>query len=169
MKYKVIRDSREQQGWDFSPSTSCLGTEVRTIATGDYTIEGYEGVLAIERKGTLGEFSSNIVQKRFENEMVRLEEYTYPFIILEFELSDVINFPVGSGIPKSKWASLKVSKWFILKRIVELQIKYKTKIIFAGKYGKEIAASIFKRVLENAKESRPEDEGTGEIGELIPW
>lgn len=148
MRYQVIKDTREQLGWDFVPTDNCLGTVVRTLGTGDYSIEGLENRLVIERKGTLSEFAQNIFQKRFENELVRLDEYDAAFIILEFDMDTIFNFPVGSGIPKSKWDKLRVNKWLILKKLFEIEFKHKVKIVFAGKYGKEVAASIFKRAME---------------------
>lgn len=148
MRYTVLRDTREQDGWHFTNSVSCAGTLDVKLPTGDYTIRGFEHVLAIERKGKSGEFARNIIEKRFDNEMKRLEVFTHPFIILEFSAEHILSFPVNSGIPPKEWPKLRVNPWFFLKRVIELQLQYKTKIIFAGTKGKEIAASIFKRVIE---------------------
>jgi ERCC4-type nuclease len=155
MKYIVYKDTREQAGWEFEEGTNCGGMEVVTLSTGDYTVKGLEHLLAIERKGSVAEFARNIVDKRFEKELVRLQKYYYPFIILEFELDDIMRFPEGSGIPRIKWPHLKISPWFILKRLVEFQVKYKAKILFAGKHGKSLAASIFKRVVEDVEAANP--------------
>lgn len=166
-KYTVVKDTREQLGWEFSEGTNCAGMVVSTLFTGDYSIKGFEPRLTIERKGTTGEFARNVVEKRFEKELKRLQEYDMPFIILEFDVADVLRFPEGSGIPRSHWPKLRISPWFILKKIVEYELRYKTKIIFAGKHGKEVAASIFKRVMElyddNAEPESGEapNEGTG--------
>ena len=150
IKYKVKKDTREKEkhGWIFPVSDQCLGTEVETLKTGDYTLEGYEKILTIERKGTSGEFAQNIVQSRFEKELIRLEEFEQPFIILEFELEDVVNFPQNSGIPEKICQKLRITPQFYLKKINELQLKYRTKFVFAGKRGREFASSLFKRVVE---------------------
>jgi hypothetical protein len=154
MKYRVIKDTREKFGsWVFSPSANCLGMEIRGLRTGDYTIEGYEDKLTVERKANTAEFCTNINEGRFERELKRMESFAHPFMILEFEAEDIINFPVNSGIPKEKWGELKVTPWYMLKRLTEFQIEYKTQIILAGKRGKVIAASIFKRVLEKYYEN----------------
>ncbi len=148
--YKVIKDTREQRGWDFPASPYCEGTIIGTLHTGDYTLRGYENVFVIERKGCIVEFAKNIVQNRFEDELIRLEEFRYPFAICEFDLADIINFPNGSGLPYKAREKMRINPYFILKRFIELQIKYKTKFILAGKlYGKELASSIFKRVIES--------------------
>lgn len=144
----MIKDTREQKGWLFEETDNCNGTIIQGLKTGDYTLCGLEDVLSIERKGTTGEFVKNINEHRFEQELKRLEGYKHPFIILEFDIEDIMRFPLNSGIPKHLWPKLRISKWYILKRMMELQVNYKTKMILAGKYGRETAASIFKRMAE---------------------
>lgn len=148
-KFKVIRDSREQNGWTFGIGGSCAGMSVKGLPTGDYTIEGYETSFIIERKADTGEFAKNIIEHRFERELERLEKFEYPFMVLEFSLDDIIRFPVGSGIPKPVWPKLRVTGEFMLKRFLEYQMQYKTKIILAGSQGYRVAWSLFKRMIEH--------------------
>ena len=150
MKYTVIRDTREHRdkGWTFTGSTRCAGTETTKLDTGDYSIKGMEELFCIERKGSVSEFARNITENRFEKELQRLESFKYPFIILEFEMSDIIDYPKNSGIPYKKRTQLKFRGPFILKRLIELQMNYKTKILICGDRGREVASSIFKRVVE---------------------
>lgn len=151
--YRVIRDTREQagQGWLFEEGPNCGGTTIQTLKTGDYTIEGFEKALCIERKGTVGEFAQNIVQKRFINELERMRTFAHSFVILEFTLDDLLAFPANSGIPKFLWKKLRISNWFILKKLTEFQLMYPTKFILAGINGREVAASIFKEVSGGSK------------------
>lgn len=148
MKYTVLKDTREQNGWTFYSSDNCKGTVDYKLPTGDYTIQGFETTLSIERKGTTGEFARNIIEQRFVNELERMRSFKHSFVVLEFNVDDVINFPKGSGIPVSEWSKLKINPWFILKRLMEFELQYPTKIIFAGNRGKEVTASIFKRIVE---------------------
>jgi len=148
-KYTVIQDTREQEGWFFTKTSACDGMVRKKLDTGDYSLKGYEEILAIERKGKISEFAKNIVENRFEKELQRLEEFEYPFILLEFDMRDVLEYPRSSKIPNSKRRLTKVTGGFILKRIIELQIKYKTKIILCGEEGWKVALSIFKRVVES--------------------
>tara|TARA_A100001201_G_scaffold143348_1_gene144617 strand:+ start:1516 stop:1983 length:468 start_codon:yes stop_codon:yes gene_type:complete len=147
-KYNVIKDTREQKGWDFSDSASCSGTTIGKLDTGDYSLEGYEEILSIERKGSISEFARNITEKRFERELERMVEYKYRYVILEFNMRDIMDYPHGSGIPYSKRKYIKIKGPFILKRTLELGMKYNVHILFCGAYGKEVASSIFKRVVE---------------------
>lgn len=149
IKYQVIRDTREQNGWEFTAGSSCEGTLIEGLKTGDYSIKGYEHLLTIERKGSIAELANNLVQDRFERELERMESFKYPFMILEFNMEELISYPKGSSVPPWKRGSVKLNPFFLLKRLLEIEMKYKVKIIFAGKHGKTIASSIFKRVIEN--------------------
>ena len=73
-KYTVIKDTREQEGWFFTQTTACDGMVREKLDTGDYSLRGYEELLAIERKGKISEFARNIVENRFERELERLED-----------------------------------------------------------------------------------------------
>jgi hypothetical protein len=149
LRYTVLRDTREQQGWTFAESQYCEGTVDATLATGDYTLLGYEKFLTIERKGSSGEFARNVVEKRFERELERMEACPHSFMVLEFTMDDLIGFPKNSGIPVHLWPKLRMSSFFLIKRFMEFQFQYKTRIILAGKHGKDIASSIFKRTVEH--------------------
>jgi len=149
----VIRDTREQEkgdGWWFPESTLCAGTVVQTLKTGDYTLEGFEETFVIERKSGSAEIAQNITEKRFVRELERLEEFKYPFIIAACTWDDIYNFPKGSDIPQRVWPKLRAKNFFMVKTLLEYQLKYKTRIILAGSHGQDIAKSLFKRILEQA-------------------
>lgn len=148
--FAVLRDTREQKGWHFNKSKFCEGTETTTLKTGDYTLRGLEDIFVIERKGCVAEFWGNIWDDRWERELERLEEFKFPFVILEFPLSQIISFPYGSTIPRSKWGKFKNKGPVFLKKFLEFQMKYKTKFILAGNKGQETALSLFKRAFEFA-------------------
>jgi len=148
-KYKVIKDTREQLGWEFNPSPSCEGMTIATLKTGDYSLEGFEDKFVIERKGDLSEFSMNITQKRFHSELERLESFELPFVILEFTMEDIYKFPQSTQIPPSKYQLIKITPQFIVKALLDIEVQFKTKIILAGKFGREVASSLFKRVCEH--------------------
>lgn len=152
-KYQVKRDTREQEehGWMFPESDTCLGTLTETLATADYTLAGYEKLFVIERKGSPAEFCQNIVQDRFDRELKRLEEFTHPFIICEFDMWHIQNFPKKSGIPERLWPKLRITPQYFLLRFWEIQLQYKVRIILAGADGgRNAASSLFKRIIKNA-------------------
>jgi len=154
--YVVVRDTREKdnQGWTWNKSKYCVGTVTRKLDTGDYTIEVdgqcMSDYLTIERKGSISEWAQNVTEARFERELERLDGIQHPWILLEFNMTDVLNYPVGSGIPKSKWRYLKFRGPFILKKMTEMMLDHRVNIVLCGNNGKEVASNIFKRIIEHA-------------------
>ena len=62
-KYTVIRDTREQEGYYFSEYGLCEGMIDQKLDTGDYSIQGMEDKVCIERKGCVEELAINLGQK----------------------------------------------------------------------------------------------------------
>ncbi len=153
IEYSVIRDNKEKKNyWDFPKGQKdlvvCNGTEWGHLKTGDYTLKGHETEFVVERKANTGELGMNIFEARFEKELKRLDEFKYPFMIFEFDYSDVKLFPVNSGLPKYLWHKLKMNSHIMEQTIARYQIQYRTKIIFAGRHGQDAAQTLFKQVLK---------------------
>lgn len=143
---KIVIDTREQQPWEFS---RCV-TASKKLDTGDYSLEGYEHLLCIERKKSVGEIANNIVEKRFKDVIERMTNYKYAFFIMEFNMQDILNYPIGSNVPKKMWDKLRVSSGFILKVLLEIQLKYNIKILFCGNASdaSRVAQSLMTKVYE---------------------
>lgn len=133
--------------WD--SSDCCDGTIIKKLNTGDYSIEGHEDQFTIDRKGCLSEFATNLTDLRFTRELERLAQIKHSFLLLEFEMSDVMAWPYGAGLPSDKIKYIKTTPQFIVMKINEIMVKYGVKVIFAADHGKEIAYSLFKRIIEN--------------------
>lgn len=155
-KFLVLRDTAEHEGkgWYFSESEDCLGTIPKNLYTGDYSLEGFydNKTFVIERKGNVTEFIGNITNKEkwddFKQELERLEEFVHPFIICEFPYSLIERFPMGSGMPRRAMDQVRVRPAFLVKRLWEIQMAFKTKILFADAGGQAAAFSLFKRMVE---------------------
>lgn len=145
--FKVCRDTRERLPWDFpaDPDTGCQGTVTTTLKTGDYTLEGLENQLVIERKRNTSELSQNLFQERFEKELERLEAFDLPLVICEFTGDDVEIFPANSGIPPARWKYLRVTPALIWKKLAYFQTRYKTRFLLAGKGAQSLALALFKQ------------------------
>ena len=150
--YTVIKDTREQDGWIFTPYDKCEGMEVGTMYTGDYTLKGYEEVVCVERKASVAEIAMNLGRKKapFQEEMKRMKDFPFSFLILEFNMDDVIDFPKNSRIPTKLRSKVKVTGKYLLKCMMEFQIWYDTKILFCGNKNNAflVCNSIFKRLTE---------------------
>lgn len=151
-RYTVIRDTREkdQQGWSFAPSKNCAGTIDGALPTGDYTIEGYEELIVVERKGSIAEFAGDLFDARFLAELDRMRAFRHAFLVLEFGMDDVLAWPGSSGIPPSRRADLDLTNYAFVRRITEIQQLNPTiQFMFVGPVGgKAFVASHFARVLE---------------------
>lgn len=144
--FKVIIDTREQQPWEFER----VAYANRKLDTGDYSVEGYENLLCVERKKSVGEIATNITEKRFKDVLERMQQYKYSFLIMEFDLEDIYQFPIGSNIPKRLWNTLRVSSGFIIKNLLEIQLQYGIHVLFCGDAtnASKIALTLMKKVYE---------------------
>ena len=133
-KFVVIQDTREKNGWNFDIYDSCIGTLSKGLKTGDYTIEGREDCLIIERKATTAELALNLGKKRmqFEAELERMTFFQHPYIICEFSEDNVREFPKNSTVPVSKWKYLRMNGKFMRKCLHDYEEKYGVKIIFTN-------------------------------------
>ena len=151
-KYTVIKDTREQDGWFFAPYDKCEGMEIGTMHTGDYTLKGYEDVVCVERKASVSEIAMNLGRKKkpFQEEIERMKDFHFSFLILEFSMDDVLKYPEGSKVPRAARSKVKVTGKYLLKCLREFEIWYNTKIIFCGNKQNAflVTNSIFKRLTE---------------------
>lgn len=144
---RIVRDTREKTGyWEFEKFEMVNAA----LKTGDYTIQGLEDVLCIERKRSVSEVCFNITDDRFKRELERMKDFPYKFIILEFSIDDIMAYPVGSDIPKFRWASLKIKGPFLMSALAQIQVKYGIHVIFAGDKNNAMlmASNIMKRIYD---------------------
>lgn len=129
---KVLQDSKEKYPWDLT----AYGAEqvVKGLKTGDYTLEGYENIVCIERKRNTGEIAMNLGSKRkqFYAELERMTAFEHRYLILEFSYTDVLNFPNGSGIPAKKIPFLRMNKGFIISCLDKIPVDFGIQVIYAG-------------------------------------
>lgn len=171
--YTVIKDTREQDGWFFTKYDRCEGMEVGTLHTGDYTLKDYEDIICIERKASVSEIAINLGKKKqaFYNEMERMTDFKFRYILLEFSASDIIGYPENLlseedkqnyelykkgeiAKPKGKRFDIveqtKISGRYLIKALMEISIRYDINVVFCdNKYNAFlICNSIFKRLNE---------------------
>jgi len=93
---RVVVDSREQQPYQFDPAH--VTTVRRALPAGDYSVEGYESAMAIERK-SLEDFVSSVIthRERFARELRILAEYDLGCVVVEGSLADVLSQRYRSG------------------------------------------------------------------------
>lgn len=153
-KYRVVRDTREHEGcgWLFETDTEdhrsprCLGTVTDTLRTGDYSVQGYEDLVSVERKNDFSELWTNYQnRKRFEAEMERLAGFKYRLVVIEACLGpDILSLspPQLARVPGKA-----LVRW-----LMGLVARYQVPIIPAGSCGKPITKMFFTEIIRREKD-----------------
>jgi len=92
---RVIIDTREQLPYSFSDRVVAVRFP---LAAGDYSVEGMEQALAVERK-SLDDFVSSVIRDRprFRRELEKLRDYRAACVVVEASLGDVFAHRYHSG------------------------------------------------------------------------
>ncbi len=97
--FTIIVDSREQMPFDFDGITGRNGESiivpsiVRGLSSGDYSIQGFEASVAVERKSLTDLYGSvTHGRDRFEREIERLNDFEAAFVVIEAGWQDIL-FP----------------------------------------------------------------------------
>ncbi len=128
----IIIDTREQRPYTYPGATRA------TLATGDYSVEGYESRITVERKsfvdllGCIGRSRA-----RFKRELERLSAFDYAAIVIEASLDDIL---MGHELSKVAPASTVNS-------LIKWSIKYGVYIYFAG--DRDNGEAITYRILQH--------------------
>lgn len=113
----VAIDTREQKPYRFARF------EVKTLASGDYSIVGLEERIAIERKTRQDAYASlGQGRARFERELQRLSHFDYAAIVIETSLPGFLEAPAFSKM-NPKAAAGSIAAW---------SVKYRVCVFFAG-------------------------------------
>ena len=91
---KIICDSREQKPLDFRLSKNLTDVIKKKLNVGDYSIEGYEDKIGIERKSALDLFGTlGKGHKRFKKEIERVKALNMDYfgIVVECCFNKVMN------------------------------------------------------------------------------
>jgi len=151
-RYTVIKDTREQTGYHFSKFNLCDGMVERKLDTGDYSIEGLEDKVCVERKSSVAELAINLGQKKhaFLAEIERMKSFEHKYIVLEFSMGELAKFPEGSDIPEKAKGKVKITGKYMLRCLMEFEIFDDVNIIFAGDKNNAymFISSLFKRMNE---------------------
>lgn len=154
----ILIDNREQKPWSFRG----YKTHHCTLQTGDYamaeepqskyTDEDLSYKICIDRKGAVSELFTNVTEARFKKEIERMRQFEHAYLILEFTLADILRYPVGSNIPKSRWRYLRIKPPYVLGFITNLMLEG-IHVIFAGDAAnaQRIALSLMKKVYKEAE------------------
>jgi len=110
-KMTIIIDSREQTPLNFDLEKHKFTTEIAGLSTGDYSVKGFEHLIAIERK-SLPDLVACVTKERdrFLRELQRLKSYPTKALIVECDWSEIFG---GEYRSKTKATSVvgSLSSW----------------------------------------------------------
>lgn len=145
MDYTIVVDTREQLPlWE-------RNIKKEKLDVGDYSIEGYENKIAIERKSLPDAYSTlTRGMSRFKRELERAESYDYFAIVIDGSYTSLV---------EKNWDNAHYTKlrgYIITATLFTLHVKYGINIFFSNgrKESKRIIKEIFKAYLKNGKSTR---------------
>lgn len=119
--FVVVIDSREQNSWSFDGIRGdahernrllIVQTAIATLATGDYSIEGFTDRLTIERKSLDDAFNTFIHDReRFERELDRMQSLDFSAVIIEAGWATILNHKPDNRKWNSKTVYRSVLAW----------------------------------------------------------
>ena len=151
----LIVDSREKKPWNFDSDPEFASILVQKLEVGDYSILGLEKEICIERKLSADElyvnFSTKEHRERFRREMERFRDVTHRFIIIEEELSSVLD-PRSYYVNKSgrNKKSEKMPIAVIMRELMHFMLHYGVHVVFAGGQGQKLARSLLLQVYKES-------------------
>lgn len=157
----------------FGKYDKCDGMDVGTLHTGDYTLKGYEDIVCVERKASVSEIGMNLGRKKraFFDEMDRMKDFHFRYLLLEFSASDVVDYPMSLLDDEDKKnyelykngqikkpigkrfdivEQTKLSGKYLIKSLMEISIRRDINVVFCDNKHNAfiICNSIFKRLNE---------------------
>ena len=108
---QIVIDTREQLPYTFRAINPPPDTIRKALASGDYSIEGFEDQIAIERKSKVDFYGSvGRGRRRFEAELERLSKFEYAAVVIEAEWRDLLIPPARSRLNK-KTITRGIAAW----------------------------------------------------------
>lgn len=124
---KVVIDTREQNPLEFKRSKNFEGTVTKKLNVGDYSIEGFEDRIAVERKSAIDLFGTlGKGHKRFQKELERAKKLDYFCIVVEEPFSLVLN----QSFEDAHYSKMK--GYVVVAIIFTLKFKYGIDTVFCS-------------------------------------
>jgi len=149
--FTVLVDDREKKAWNLP-----YKIEKKRLITGDYTIKGFEKIIAIEKKSGLIELLNDLAngyRPTFERFLKRLSQYPVKVIIVEDTLSTLTISRALAHIKRKSKGRARLTSKSIHYWTADIAAKYGIPIIFVGKGAKmDLLPEIFRATFEKANE-----------------
>jgi hypothetical protein len=147
----VLYDKQEKRPWVLPFKMKRVN-----LKTGDYSFEGFEDIIAIEKKSGLVELLNDLAndyRPTFERFLKRMSKYPVKCIVVEDTLSELSINRALIHIRKKSRGKARLTSRTIYYWVSNISVKYNIPIIFVGKRAKmELLPEIFRAAFEKANE-----------------
>jgi len=147
----LIIDSREKQPWCFDTDEAFEEVRHEKLDGGDYSIDGMQHIITIERKATVDELYMNFTKdkKRIAAEFERLKDHRFKIVVVEESCEDVMN-PNKYYVNKKKInrRSPKMPVAVVTSNLTKLLLEHDVHIIFGGMRAQAMARGILLHAYE---------------------
>lgn len=147
----ILVDSREKHPWDWETDDAFEGIKHIKLDAGDYSIEGLEHIIAIERKATVDELFVNFTKdkERIIAEFDRLKNHKVKVLIIEETCEDVLN-PMKYYINKKgiNTRSPQMPTVVVMNGLNDLILGHGVLVIFGGSKAQKMARGLLLRAYE---------------------
>jgi len=152
--FNIIIDTREKKDIFLFSSYGAQTTQ-KALKTGDYSVEGFESKITIDRKRSSSELQLCLFSQydRFSRELERMKIYDEAYILCSFPFEHVRSFPLKSKMPKRVSRRFKNFGPYFIKRLRETQEEYPY-VEFLFSDNQQDAEYKAYRILRNYYESR---------------
>lgn len=141
----LLVDTRERLPYDFEGDDDFSEIKHCKIDAGDYSIEGLEHLIVIERKANADELYNNFTQNkdRIYAEFERLRDHKIKIIMIEQSCEDICN-PRNYYINKKglNKASVNMPVAVVAANLNTLMLEYGVQVIFAGPKARSMTKNI---------------------------
>lgn len=142
----LLVDTREKHPFNFEGDEAFSEIKFQKLDVGDYSLEGFQDKICIERKKDVNELINNFTanKDRLINEMERMASVSHKFMIIESELSEILtpakyflaNKNIKSNLPAASLPAI------VMKGLLDLIFKYNIHVIFAGFKARNITRGL---------------------------
>ena len=151
----IIADTRDKKPWNFLEDELFLGTTRQKVEYGDYTIEGLEHLIFMERKANAKELAQNITEKRFHKLMEMAQEFKYKYIIVECPFEHLLEYPKYEQISAETKKKIKIHPNLLLSYFARVTIEYGINVLFCSsvKGGQAMAYRLLRQIYRREKDN----------------
>ena len=145
--FTILFDTREQKPWTLPPQYPMKRVHLKV---GDYTIKGYESIIAIEKKSGLAELFTDLsvsYRPTFKRFLRKLAQFPIKAIVVQDSLNSGTLHRCLTELNRKSKGKMQMTEETLYYWVSEITLKYGIPILFVDK---AILLNILPRIFEAA-------------------